>query len=46
MKRKFIMFKKVLVVVLDSFGIGALPDAANYGDAGAATLQHLSLIHI
>ncbi|MBE6991523.1 MAG: phosphopentomutase [Ruminococcaceae bacterium] len=35
------MFKKVLVIVLDSVGIGALPNAADYGDEGAATLQHI-----
>jgi phosphopentomutase len=28
--------------VLDSVGIGAAPDAAEYGDAGAATLQNLA----
>lgn len=30
------------MVVLDACGIGALPDAANYGDAGANTLAHLA----
>ncbi len=30
--------KRVFLIVLDSFGIGALPDAAAYGDAGANTL--------
>ena len=29
-----------MVIVLDSVGIGAAPDAAAYGDAGAATLPH------
>ncbi len=28
------------VVVIDSFGMGALPDAAAYGDAGAHTAAH------
>jgi phosphopentomutase len=32
--------RRVVVVVLDSAGIGELPDAASYGDVGAATLQH------
>lgn len=32
---------RVLVVVLDGAGAGALPDAGRYGDAGAATLQHV-----
>jgi phosphopentomutase len=34
------MFPRVLVVVLDSVGVGALPDADEYGDVGAATLPH------
>jgi phosphopentomutase len=31
---------RVLLIVLDSVGIGAMPDAAQYGDAGAHTLKH------
>jgi len=31
---------KIILIVLDSVGIGAAPDAADYGDAGSATLQH------
>ncbi len=31
---------RVLVIVLDSCGVGALPDADRYGDEGAATLPH------
>ncbi|HEX8974876.1 MAG TPA: phosphopentomutase [Solirubrobacteraceae bacterium] len=30
------------MVVLDAVGAGALPDAADYGDAGANTLAHLA----
>ena len=30
----------VTIVVLDSVGLGALPDAAAFGDAGAHTLDH------
>ena len=30
--------RRVFLLVLDSFGIGALPDAAAYGDAGSNTL--------
>lgn len=30
--------KRVFVIVLDSFGIGELPDAANYKDSGSNTL--------
>ncbi len=32
---------KTILIVLDSVGIGAAPDAADYGDAGCATLQHI-----
>ena len=35
------MNRKAIVIVLDSVGIGALPDAAAYGDAGADTLGHI-----
>jgi phosphopentomutase len=34
--------RRAFVVVLDACGIGALPDAAAYGDAGANTLAHLA----
>lgn len=33
---------RAAVVVLDAVGAGALPDAADYGDAGADTLVHLA----
>ena len=33
--------RRVFVVVLDSAGVGALPDAADYDDAGANTLGHI-----
>jgi phosphopentomutase len=35
-------FKRVLWIVLDSVGIGELPDAADYGDAGRDTLGHVA----
>ena len=35
------MNKKAILIVLDSVGIGALADAAAYGDAGADTLGHI-----
>jgi len=35
-------FAKVIWVVLDSVGIGALPDAADYGDVGRTTLGHIA----
>jgi phosphopentomutase len=34
--------RRAAVVVLDACGVGALPDAADYGDAGANTLAHLA----
>ena len=34
--------KRVFLIVLDSFGIGAAPDAAAFGDAGAHTLRSVS----
>lgn len=35
-------YHRIFVIVLDSLGIGAMPDAADYGDAGADTLGHIS----
>lgn len=35
------MGRKVILIVLDSVGIGALPDAELYDDAGADTLGHV-----
>ena len=34
--------KRIFLIVLDSFGIGELPDAAAYGDAGSNTLASIS----
>ncbi len=34
--------RRAIVVVLDAVGAGALPDAADYGDAGTNTLKHLA----
>jgi len=33
---------KAILVIFDSVGIGAAPDAADFGDAGSATLPHLA----
>ena len=33
-------YRKVLLFLLDSVGVGELPDAAAYDDLGAATVQH------
>jgi phosphopentomutase len=35
-------FKRVIWIVLDSVGIGELPDAADYGDVGRDTLGHIA----
>lgn len=36
------MFNRIIIIVLDSVGIGELPDAADYGDAGANTLGNIA----
>ncbi len=38
-------FRRIVLVVLDSVGIGAMPDAAAYGDAGSDTLGHIAQCH-
>lgn len=35
------VFDRAVVIVLDSVGCGAMPDAARFGDAGADTLGHI-----
>lgn len=35
--------KRIFIVVLDGAGVGALPDAAKYGDEGSNTLGHIAL---
>ena len=35
-------FRRVFLIVLDSLGAGAMPDASDFGDAGAHTLRSLS----
>ncbi len=32
---------RAIIIVIDSFGIGALPDAENYGDNGSNTALHI-----
>ena len=34
-------FNRIVLVVLDSAGIGEMPDSASWGDAGADTLGHI-----
>jgi phosphopentomutase len=36
------VFSRAIVIVLDSVGIGELPDAAMYGDEGSNTLGHIA----
>ena len=33
------MIRRIFLIVLDSFGVGELPDAAQFGDAGSHTLR-------
>lgn len=35
-------YKRIFTIVIDSLGVGAMPDAAEYGDAGTDTLGHIS----
>ena len=35
-------YQRVFLIVLDSLGIGAMPDAKRFGDTGADTLGHIS----
>jgi phosphopentomutase len=35
-------FKRIFLIVLDSVGIGEMPDAAQFGDQGAHTLGHIA----
>lgn len=34
-------FKRILLIVLDGAGIGAMPDAPEWGDAGSDTIGHI-----
>ena len=34
-------YKRVFLIVLDSLGIGAMPDSHKFGDAGADTFGHI-----
>lgn len=35
------MINRAIIIVLDSFGVGEAPDAAEYGDVGSDTLGHI-----
>ena len=36
--------KRAIIIVLDSVGIGALPDAAAFGDTGSNTLVNIKKV--
>ena len=36
------MVRRTIVLVLDSGGIGELPDAGRYGDEGSSTIPHVA----
>jgi len=40
-KEDFVAIKRAIIIVLDSLGVGALPDASLYGDAGSNTLANI-----
>ena len=35
-------YKRIFVVVMDSLGVGAMPDSESFGDVGVNTLGHIS----
>ena len=35
-------YKRIFTIVIDSLGVGAMPDATDYGDAGTDTLGHIA----
>ena len=35
------MIKRVIWIILDSVGMGAMPDADKYGDAGSNTIANV-----
>mgnify|MGYP002282275422 CR=1 FL=1 len=35
-------YNRIFTIVIDSLGVGAMPDAAQYGDAGCDTLGHIA----
>ena len=39
-------YKRIFTIVIDSLGIGAMEDAAAYGDTGTDTLGHSQNIRI
>lgn len=39
------LFSRVILIVMDSVGIGELPDAAAYGDQGSNTVGNIARVH-
>lgn len=39
--RKMEKYKRIFVIVLDSLGIGAMPDSERFGDVGVDTFGHI-----
>lgn len=37
-------FRRVILILLDSVGVGALPDAGGYRDEGSNTLAHIGQV--
>lgn len=35
-------YKRIITIVMDSLGVGAMPDASKYGDAGTDTFKHIA----
>ena len=35
-------YRRIFIIVLDSLGVGAMPDSPNFGDVGVNTLEHIS----
>ncbi|MGD1821012.1 MAG: phosphopentomutase [Pleomorphochaeta sp.] len=35
-------YKRIFTIVIDSLGVGAMPDSKEYGDVGVNTLSHIS----
>lgn len=41
--KSFKKYKRIFIIVIDSLGIGAMQNAAEYGDTGTDTLGHIDL---
>ncbi|MFW5865086.1 MAG: phosphopentomutase [Candidatus Izemoplasmataceae bacterium] len=37
------MYKRIFLIVIDSVGVGAMPDAKDYGDEGTNTIKNISI---